>query len=436
MTGNMPPDGQHSPWPFALAGMGALAIAMGIGRFAFTPLLPMMLHDGVLDLGGASWLASANYLGYLIGALLCTAQPWLWRLLELNRPPDGARMVRFGLVATTLLTLAMATPWQAGWAWWRLAAGVASAVVFVFTSNWCLAQLAARQASPLGGVIYTGPGLGIVLSGLIASALVAMQSPAWVGWIVFGCLAALLTAAVWRRFLPEASVHPSTLKPSQAGQTAQTLDATRGAIETSGARGTPGKLSTSAGAMELAMLAVGYGMAGFGYIITATFLPVIARTALPDSTWLDLFWPLLGLGIIVGALLATRLRPDGDARLRLCACFVVQALGVVACLISPTLAGFALGSLLLGLPFTAITFFAMQEARRLRPHSAASYMGLLTALYGLGQIGGPPLAATLIARTGSATAGFTLALEAAAGTLLVGAAIFGVMVKAFRHRDP
>jgi MFS family permease len=185
--------------------------------------------------------------------------------------------------------------------------------------------------------------------------------------------------------------------------------------------------------VELAMLAVGYGMAGFGYIITATFLPVIARTALPDSTWLDLFWPLLGLGIIAGALLATRLRPDGDARLRLCACFVVQALGVVACLISPTLAGFALGSLLLGLPFTAITFFAMQEARRLRPHSAASYMGLLTALYGLGQIGGPPLAATLIARTGSATAGFTLALEAAAGTLLVGAAIFGVMAKAFRH---
>ena len=52
--------------PFAIAatGMVALAVAMGIGRFAFTPLLPMMLHDGVLGLPAASWLATANYLGY------------------------------------------------------------------------------------------------------------------------------------------------------------------------------------------------------------------------------------------------------------------------------------------------------------------------------------------------------------------------------------
>ena len=52
-----------SRWAVALAGAAALAIAMGIGRFAFTPLLPMMLADGVIDLPGASWLASANYLG-------------------------------------------------------------------------------------------------------------------------------------------------------------------------------------------------------------------------------------------------------------------------------------------------------------------------------------------------------------------------------------
>lgn len=55
-----------------VAGMISLAVAMGIGRFAFTPLLPMMLSDGVIDLPAASWLASANYLGYLVGALLCT----------------------------------------------------------------------------------------------------------------------------------------------------------------------------------------------------------------------------------------------------------------------------------------------------------------------------------------------------------------------------
>jgi len=70
------------PMAIALAGMVALAVAMGIGRFAFTPLLPMMLHDGLLDLPGASWLASANYFGYLVGAVLCTLQPWLWARLR------------------------------------------------------------------------------------------------------------------------------------------------------------------------------------------------------------------------------------------------------------------------------------------------------------------------------------------------------------------
>ena len=65
------------PLTIAFAGMAALASAMGIGRFAFTPLLPMMLHDGVVDLPQGSWLATANYLGYLLGALLYMVLPRL-----------------------------------------------------------------------------------------------------------------------------------------------------------------------------------------------------------------------------------------------------------------------------------------------------------------------------------------------------------------------
>ncbi len=74
MPSSDPAPGRR-PWAVALAGAVALAVAMGIGRFAFTPLLPMMLAEGALDLHTASWLASANYLGYLAGALLCTFQP-------------------------------------------------------------------------------------------------------------------------------------------------------------------------------------------------------------------------------------------------------------------------------------------------------------------------------------------------------------------------
>jgi hypothetical protein len=106
---------------------------------------------------------------------------------------------------------------------------------------------------------------------------------------------------------------------------------------------------------------------------------------------------------------------------------VLQALGVSASLVSPTLAGFAIGSVLLGLPFTAITFYAMQEVRRLRPAQASSFIGLLTAMYGLGQIAGPPLAAALVARSATPAAGFSLALGIAAAALASGAVLYALM---------
>ena len=391
------------PLAIALAGLVSLAVAMGIGRFAFTPLLPLMLAEGAVDLPGASLLASANYLGYLVGALACTFQPWIWRRFGWASSVDMPRLVRAGLVATALLTLGMAVHLPLMWTLLRFAAGVASAVVFLYTSGWCLEQLARRGRPEMGALIYVGPGAGIVASGLAATALVQLQAPAAAGWLTFGVLAALLTAGIWRVFDARRSV------------AAPTASAT-----TTGAAAVP----VHAGRTEAGLLTVAYGLAGIGYIITATFLPVIARQALPGSPWLDLFWPLFGAGVMVGALGASRLRSGGDLRVRLAWCYVLQALGVAASLVSPTLAGFAIGSLLLGLPFTAITFFAMQEARRIRPAHATSFMGLLTATYGLGQIAGPPLAAWLVARSATAARGFGTSLWIASALLALGAVLY------------
>ena len=158
---------------------------------------------------------------------------------------------------------------------------------------------------------------------------------------------------------------------------------------------------------------------------------MIAREAIPGSPWLDMFWPIFGLGVCAGALLATRLRVTGDLRLLLMGCYLFQAAGIAVSLASPSLAGFALGSLMLGLPFTVITFLAMQEVRRLRPHAVASITGLLTTLYGIGQIVGPPLVALLLHHTRSAGAGFALSLEVAIGALLCGAALYAAMARAW-----
>ena len=173
------------------------------------------------------------------------------------------------------------------------------------------------------------------------------------------------------------------------------------------------------------MLALAYGISGFGYIVTATFLPVIARAALPaGSPWLDLFWPIFGAGVIVGALLATRARVSGDLRLLLGAAYVVQAVAIAIGLALPSAAGFAAGSFLLGAPFTAITYFALQEVRRLRPAHVAATTGLVTAMWSIGQTAGPPMVALLLRRERAVDAAFTHALAIAAAVLVLGALIF------------
>ena len=387
------------PIAIALAGLLALATAMGIGRFAFTPLLPMMLHDGVIDLAGGSWLATANYLGYWLGAMACTLQPALWRRWG-RAPLSHTAAVRLGLVATVALTLGMALPAPAAWPLWRGLAGVASALVFVYVSGWCLARLSALGAPSLAGIIYVGPGLGIAVSGFAATAMVAHELRAATAWAAFALLALALTALAWPQLRGTVSL-PAAASPVHDGTPRSTI----------------------------AAFTLAYGLAGFGYIVTATFLPVIARQALPASIWLDLFWPIFGLGVSAGALLTVRLPVHWDRRHLLAACYAMQAAGVLLSVWWPTRPGFALGSLLLGLPFTAITLFAMQEARRLAPHHASALIGALTAAYGLGQIAGPPMVAGLLRHSADAAAGFAVSLEVAAGSLLLGLLIFVALAR-------
>ncbi|HDR8948640.1 TPA: YbfB/YjiJ family MFS transporter [Burkholderia vietnamiensis] len=407
----------------ALACMVGLAVALGVGRFAFTPLLPLMLADGSIGLRAGSWLASANYAGYFVGALSCAALP-----------VAPARMVRFGLAATVLLTAAMGVGHLLpAWLAVRFVAGVVSAWTFVFVSQWGLRRLAELHAPEWSGVIYAGPGVGIVLTGLIGGALAGHRAAP--GWLGFAALSALLSAAIWRTFgrapapvAPAAAVAPAPAPAASAVPAAHTPAAavTPAAVPATAAPAPTAPAPTAPPdarrrRADAAWLVALYGMPGFGYIITATFLPVIARAALPaGSPWPDLFWPMFGAALIVGAIAAARLPGHWDNRLLLAAGCATQALGIAAGIVWPNAAGFSIGSVLLGLPFTAITLFAMREARRLHGERAAGLMGYATASYGVGQILGPLVAAPLAARFGS----FSPALWVAAGALLAGAAGF------------
>lgn len=382
-----------------LAGSASLAIAMGVGRFAFTPILPMMLHDGTVDLTVAGRLATANYVGYLVGALAAMLIPEEW---------PQTTIIKSALLLTVVLTALMALPFPTTWTGLRFLAGVASAIGFVFTSGWCLAELTGSTAS-IGSAIFTGPGAGIAVSGLAASVMTALSFTGQGAWTTFAVMSAAISALIWRVFRkPGRDVEPFYVgKARTSGRVPRT---------------------------EMPMFAVAYGLAGFGYIVTATYLPVIAKNAIPDSPLLTVFWPLFGISAVVGSLLASRVRKSADARLYLIGSYLVQAAGVAMSVVWEDAVGLALSSILVGVPFTAISYFAMNEVRRIRSSHHARYMGLLTAVFAVGQIMGPPVVGAIFARQVNSDSAFALALGIASITLVVGAVILVAMIVMFPAR--
>jgi len=259
--------------------------------------------------------------------------------------------------------------------------------------------------------------------------MVSWQWRASTAWIVFALLAAVLSAAAWHVFRRENEA-VRTGHASRHADAAPAPPAGAAPVAVPGAAPAPAPAAQNApppphGGAEIATLAFAYGISGFGYIVTATFLPVIARAAIAGSPLIDLFWPIFGAGVVVGALLSSRLPAVPDQRLRLATGYVMQAMGIGIGVAWPTQAGFAIGSLLLGLPFTTLTFFTMQEVRRIRPNAAASTIGLVTTVWALGQSLGPLMVAALLRQGGGdAHAAFQHSLMVAATSLLVGAAIF------------
>jgi predicted MFS family arabinose efflux permease len=363
-----------------------MAQGVSLGRFVFTPMLPMMLKDGSLTLPEGGALATANYVGYLAGALLC-----------LFVRADAARMVRAALVFAILLTIAMAAPGDfILWAAWRGLAGICCAFVMVFTTTWSQQRLAQLGRPELAGLMFCGPGIGVILTSVPAIGMTAAHWPARTGWAAFSVLGVAMTLPVWRVLRSSSQRAPMNIEPSGVGRVPNL------------------RRKFTAEAWSLAIV---FGLAGFGYIIIATFLPIIARRALPGSSFVDLFWPIFGVGVTVGAWVVTRIGMHHDNRRLLMLFYVVQATGVGTIVVWPTVPGFILCSLLVGVPFLAITSIAMREARRLWPGDATGLIGLLTTLYATGQIAGPLLATTLVARTN----GFGTSLCIAVAALLVGA---------------
>ncbi|MDP9024467.1 MAG: YbfB/YjiJ family MFS transporter, partial [Candidatus Eremiobacteraeota bacterium] len=162
-----------------------LAVAMGFGRFAYTPLLVVMQRDAGLTVAFAGVLASINLSGYLCGALVA-----MHGAVRSRRH----RVLNAAAIAVVISTAMMALPPQ----WWavaRFSTGVASGVVFVLVVS-LLLDRSSRTAS-IGGIawLFSGVGSGIAAAGVFVP-VIASIGGSRVTWLAtaFVCLVALLVA--------------------------------------------------------------------------------------------------------------------------------------------------------------------------------------------------------------------------------------------------
>jgi predicted MFS family arabinose efflux permease len=340
----------------ASIGLLALASAMGIGRFSLTPILPLMQQDAGLTLTVGGWLATGNYIGYLLGALACIALT-----------PRPALAIRWGLVGVGFTTLAMGfATWAPLWLALRFAAGVASAFVLVGTSAWAMPILRHHGKEDWSGHVFSGVGIGIAFAGLFG--LVA-GIDAWnsrVTWIVLGMVSVALAALLWRPLGIEAS-------PTMAANAGGVRALPRPAI----------------------IAAVCYGAFGFGYIIPATFLPALAKGYIDNPAMFGLIWPVFGAAAALSTFASGWLgRGLAPWQLWTRAKWVLAS-GVLAPALWVNVPTLLFSAVCVGGTFVIITMAGLKEALRLGGAPAPLAVGVMTAAFGAGQIAGPLLVSLL-----------------------------------------
>ncbi|HXE66291.1 MAG TPA: YbfB/YjiJ family MFS transporter [Rhodanobacteraceae bacterium] len=361
----------------AVAGLIALAVAMGIGRFAFTPILPMMEADAGLTLKAAGWLAAANYLGYLLGALSAARLPRAWA-------------IRGSLLLIAVVTFAMGmTDSFALQLLLRLLAGVASAWVLVHVSAWALDRLHALGRADASGVVYAGVGVGIAGAGLLCMALMAAHADSMRTWQVFGVVSLVFTAATWTAFRGDAR------QTAAAGMAMQPL-----------------RWNT-----DRVRVALCYAALGFGYIIPATFLPAMAHRYITNPAVFGLAWPVFGAAAALSTWIAARWLRVVDNRRLWAGAYVLMAIGVGLPVAWSGLAAILVAALLVGGTFMVVTMAGLREARAVAPESATAFIAAITAAFALLQVLGPLVVSALAHLRG----GFDASLLAAVAVLLAAA---------------
>lgn len=359
----MRPDSAQ-PLRFALAGLIGMAAAMGIGRFVFTPILPGMMDGLGLDASEAGLIASANYLGYLLGAIIAAGGWAHGRERPVMLAGLGANAVLLGLMAVADgLAVFLAI---------RFLAGLASAFLMIFLSAIVFSRLAAAGRNGLQALHFGGVGFGICVSALITGGLFASGHGWRAPWLIASTVATVAFLAV--------------------------LPLARGGPLFAAGSGREPPLPKSP---ALRRIILAYGLFGAGYIVTATFLVAIVRQEGSGPVSEAMVWLVTGLAGIPSVWLWGKLARRWSLTAAFAAGCLVEAAGIAASVGLPSPLGPLLGGALLGGTFIAVTALGLQAGRQLASLAPRRALALMTAAFGIGQILGPIGAGYLADWTGS-----------------------------------
>lgn len=369
----------------ALAGCLALASAMGVGRFVYTPILPFMMEGAGLSPTQAGSIASANFLGYFVGAVAAT-------LPAARAARPVVVVAALAASAATGAAMALASD-PLGFAVLRFLSGIASAFVFVGASALVLPALTRAGAPGLSSLHFAGVGLGIALSAALVEASAGSggwRAP-WLTTAAFSALACLAAALL----LPREA-------PAQA---------------TSGGPGD---------GRPVWPMILAYGLWGFGYVVTATFLVALVREAHAGSE--TLVWLTVGVTAAPSIALWTRFAARVGLGPAFALACLIEAAGVALSALAPGAA--LVAAALFGGTFMGCTALGLAAARQSAGGDPRRILGVMTTAMSLGQLIGPTLAGLLRERFGS-----WLAPSLGAAAALVAAAGLGLWWNAAR-RDP
>ncbi|MEO0619801.1 MAG: YbfB/YjiJ family MFS transporter [Pseudomonadota bacterium] len=362
----------------ALGGLVSLVVAMGIGRFIFTPILPDMEVALGWTKADAGLVASANYLGYLVGALAAA-----WMAL-----PGGARRWFLAALLVSAITTTASgifsslTPLLIV----RFVGGLASAFVLVLASTLVLARLTQRGRAELFSLHFAGVGAGIALSGALVGAL----SAAGAGWSMFWIAGGIVSLAGCAFALWAVPPHDASDVGDGAAVSARATGFSR----------------------RVWQLVFSYGLFGFGYVILATFISAMVREA-PNIRWLETpIWIIVGLAAMPSVAFWSRVSVHLGTGFAYAAAAAMQAVGTALALTGSAVA-LILAAITLGGSMVSLTAIGFLHAKTLTAQDGRVVLGLMTAAFGLGQVVGPLLAGVLAEATGS----FSTALVAASLSL-------------------